>query len=230
MAEAGVYGILGSVLGYLVGQGVAKVITDFRLLEGLTLNYSSTSAFVSMALVIGVTLLSAVYPARKAYLSANPGFIGLLANVEPVDDVWHFDLPFVVHRSQALALNNFLMEYFDTHKEEAVGVFTTGDITYSIEPINGQDSYHLEFDCWLAPYDFGVSHHVNLWTTQDLEQDMMRYQMTLHRLSGDIPSCRRANVGFLLALRKRFLVWRIMKDEDKEICRQMYQPKMVETR
>ena len=53
VAEAVVYAIIGVTLGYIMGQGLGKVLIYFNLLQGMNLNYSSWSAIVSSLLVIG---------------------------------------------------------------------------------------------------------------------------------------------------------------------------------
>ena len=43
IAESCVYSVLGVVAGYLTGQVIAKVLIEFDLLGGFTLNYSSVA-------------------------------------------------------------------------------------------------------------------------------------------------------------------------------------------
>ncbi|MCJ7750245.1 MAG: ABC transporter permease, partial [Armatimonadetes bacterium] len=88
MAESFVYAILGAILGYLVGQGMAKVITIFHLLPGLYLNYSSVAAVASTSVVIGVVLLSTLYPARKASEVATPAIERSWQLPDPEGDKW----------------------------------------------------------------------------------------------------------------------------------------------
>src|SRR5690606_11877032 len=52
IAEAAVYAVLGSISGYLIAQMVAKFITTYGLLPGITLNYSSSAAVISTLIVM----------------------------------------------------------------------------------------------------------------------------------------------------------------------------------
>jgi hypothetical protein len=63
-------------------------------------------------------------------------------------------------------------------------------------------------DCWLKPYDLGISQDVRFEAVPAGEFDIYRIVVTIHRISGDTLSWQRMNRGFLNVLRKQFLVWR----------------------
>jgi hypothetical protein len=48
--------------------------------------------------------------------------------------------------------------------------------------------------------------------TEDID-GIYRIEINIMRLSGDVASWKRLNVGFLNVLRKRFLVWRTIAPE-----------------
>ena len=58
IAEACVYAVLGTVSGYLLGQGVIKILLWQGWLQGLNVNYSALSTVISSALVMVVVLIS----------------------------------------------------------------------------------------------------------------------------------------------------------------------------
>ena len=72
IAEATVYAVLGSISGYLIAQLVAKVITSTGVLQGITLNYSSSSAVIATIIVMATVLLSTLYPAWAASKLSQP--------------------------------------------------------------------------------------------------------------------------------------------------------------
>ncbi len=131
MAESFVYAILGAIFGYLIGQGLAKVITIFGILPGLYLNYSSVSAVASTSVVIGVVLLSTLYPARKASEVATPAIERRWQVPDPVGDNWDIPLPFAVTGDQATALTRFMVEWFEAYEEYSIGDFVTQRREYS---------------------------------------------------------------------------------------------------
>jgi hypothetical protein len=69
IAEACVYAVLGVTLGYILGQGLGKILIAFNLVQGMNLNYSSMSAIISAAIVMAVVLLSTI---RRGWPNARP--------------------------------------------------------------------------------------------------------------------------------------------------------------
>ena len=112
MAEAAMYAVIGGMSGYLIGQTVARGITEFQLLAGLTLNYSSLSAVASTAMVMGVVMLSTIYPARKASQMAVPDVNRQWSFPDPDGDDWSFEFPFTISRTETLGLCAYLTRFF----------------------------------------------------------------------------------------------------------------------
>ncbi len=216
MAESFVYAILGAILGYLVGQGMAKVITVFDLLPGLYLNYSSVAAVASTTVVIGVVLLSTLYPARKASEVATPAIERSWQLPEPEGDRWEIPLPFAVTGEQATALTRFMMEWFEAYEEYSIGDFVTQDVTSREERTEFGTSYVIELMAWVAPFDLGVSQRVQLRTIPTDMEDVFEIRLQLERVSGDVSSWRRVNRRFLNTLRKQFLIWRTLRAEERD--------------
>ena len=216
MAESFVYAILGAIFGYLIGQGTAKIITVFHLLPGLYLNYSSVSAVASTTIVIGVVLLSTVYPARKASEVATPAIERRWAVPDPTGDEWDIRMPFAVTGKQANALGSFMVEWFQAYEEYSVGDFVTQNVTSFEQP--GQYGQVLVIDlmAWVAPFDLGVSQKVQLRTIPTDMEDVYEIWLHLERVSGDVSSWRRVNRRFLNTLRKQFLIWRTLRAEDRD--------------
>ena len=100
IAEAVVYAIIGVTLGYIMGQGLGKVLIYFNLLQGMNLNYSSWSAIVSSLLVMGVVLLSTIYPAKIAAKSSVPDTVRRWIPPDPDGDRWEFEFPFMVSEAE----------------------------------------------------------------------------------------------------------------------------------
>jgi hypothetical protein len=216
IAEAAVYATIGSISGYLIGQILSKIITTFNVLPGLTLNYSAMSAVIAIMLVIVVVFLSALYPAWQAMRLAVPDIGAAWQIGSPEGDEWAFRLPFHVHQDLSLALVTFMRNYFAMHSEQAIGVFyTAGARIYKVEEESGGTGYGTTFTAWLAPYDFGVSQLCRLETVPSMDEGTYEFKLTIQRLSGDIPSWRRANKVFLNHIRKQFLIWRTVKPTDR---------------
>ncbi len=216
IAEACVYAIIGAVFGYLLGQTVATTLVHFDLLQGLTLNYSSTSTVTATIIVMAVVLGSTIYPAIKASRMAVPDIERKWKLPDPEGDEWHFDLPFTVLAEEAVGLNIFMRDYFEAHADESASDFYTNQVTFSQRKLNEEDrELDISMMVWLAPYDLGVSQRINLITEPvgEEEEDLYRIYLHVHRESGEIASWKRVNRRFLNLLRKQLLIWRTFNVE-----------------
>ena len=216
IAEALVYGIIGAVSGYLIGQGLAKLISVFHILPGLYLNFSSTSAELAIGLVVAVVLLSTIFPARKASEVATPAVDRTWKVPEPDGDTWKITLPFAVAGAQAMGINQFLAEWFRAYEEQSVGDFLTQDIQTTTAAEGDVTSYRLSGRIWLAPFDLGVSQMISLDTTPTDLEDVYEVHLTLTRVSGDVSNWKRVNRRFLNVVRKQFLIWRTLTEAQRE--------------
>ena len=208
IAEACVYAVLGTVAGYLLGQGVAKLLLWQGWLQGLSVNYSALSTVISSALVMLVVLLSSLYPARQASLMAVPDVTRRWKLPDPDGNRWHFEFPFTVGGKDVFGLSVFLVDYFESHMGESMGAFYTDGARFgAIETPTGP-GYTIDTTIWLAPYDLGVRQQVHFEAISTGEHDIYAMTLTIDRLSGDAASWRRGNQGFMNALRKQFLIWR----------------------
>jgi hypothetical protein len=228
IAEACVYAVLGTVSGYLLGQGVAKVLLWQGWLSGFTLNYSALSAVSSSLLVMAVVILSTLYPARQASQMAVPDVTRRWKLPEPDGDRWTFEFPFTVGGADVFGLSVFLADYFESHSGESMGSFyTDGASLDTIDAPSGQ-GYAIDTTIWLAPFDLGVSQQVRFEAAPTGEFGMFSLSLIIDRRSGDAASWRRVNQGFMNALRKQFLIWRTVSTEDKASYREKGQRMLAE--
>ncbi len=216
IAEALVYAIIGAVSGYLIGQALSKIISVFHILPGLYLNFSSTSAEVAIGLVIGVVLLSTIFPAKKASEVATPSVDRTWRLPDPDGDTWRITLPFAVSGAQAPGINSFLTEWFQSYEEQSVGDFLTQGIGSRRVAMTLGEGYRLTGRIWLAPFDLGVSQDIALDTAPTDLEDVYAVDITLTRVSGDVSNWKRVNRRFLNVVRKQFLIWRTLTAEERE--------------
>jgi hypothetical protein len=188
----------------------------FHLLPGLYLNFSSTSAEISIGLVIAVVLLSTLFPARKASEVATPAVDRTWKLPEPDGDEWTITLPFAVTGAQAQGINGFLAEWFRSYEEQSVGDFLTQGIRAGVHVMEGGNGYRLSGRVWLAPFDLGVSQDVELDTVPTELEDVYAVYIHLTRLSGDVSNWKRVNRRFLNVVRKQFLIWRTLSAAERE--------------
>ncbi len=217
IAEACVYAVFGTVGGYLLGQGVAKIILWQGWLSGLTLNYSAMSAVYVSVLVMAVVVLSTLYPARQASNMAVPDVTRRWTLPDPEGDHWRFEFPFTVGGREVFGLSRFLVDYFESHSGESTGMFMSEGTTLEARTTEKGEGCTIETTIWAAPYDLGVSQKVSFVASPTGEFNIYSLSLAIDRLSGDVTSWQRVNRGFMSALRKQFLIWRTLNPEEREV-------------
>ncbi len=135
---------------------------------------------------------------------------------EPEGDHWVIPLPFAVTGEQAAGLNSFLGEWFAAYEEYSIGDFVTQGVeSEEFQHENGK-GYRIKCMTWLAPFDLGVSQRVAVETTPTDTPDVFDIRLLIDRESGDISNWKRVNRRFLNTLRKQFLIWRTLKQAERE--------------
>ncbi len=226
VAEACVYGVLGVVIGYIIGQVGAKVLLMLDMLSGISLNYSSTSAIAGATLVMLVVLASSIYPARVAAQLAVPDVVRRWQLPDPKDDVWQFPFPFTVNVNAVQSLCGYLHTLFTSYSHESVGKMYTERTRIVKQEGGSRPEYAVQLLLWLAPFDMGVSQYLQ-FTMRPSEDNPRIYEIELfiQRISGPIAFWQRLNLGFMLDLRKQFLVWQTLKndlqEDHAEACRRV---------
>ncbi len=216
LAESCVYANIGAILGYLIGQGLTKVLILTGSLGPVQTNYSSLAAVFSTVIVLATVLLSTLWPARKAAQIAVPDIERRWRLPDPEGDRMSIRLPFTVTGRDAPASNAFLLEFLEAYVGYAGGDFLAEEVR-----LEAWDSYHgagyaLRARVWLAPYDLGVSQTVALHTEPTGEHRIYELRLELERRAGDVSSWRKTNWQFLNLLRKQFLIWRTLSADHKE--------------
>src|SRR5205085_11859512 len=121
VAEALTYGLIGAVFGYVIGQGVGTALLKLGWLGNVTLNYSGTSAMLTMGLILLIVLLSALVPARLASKIAAPSIDRTWKVPLPKGDEIMAHLPFTINKTAAEGALAYLAEFFDAHQEGSIG-------------------------------------------------------------------------------------------------------------
>ena len=133
------------------------------LAQGMNLNYSSISAILSALMVMGVVLLSTLYPARLAARTAVPDIVRRWMPPPPEGDRWVFDFPFSVGVAEVVGLSGFLANYFRAYSVDSVGAFYTEKVgIVSLAAEAPDNAYAVQMLVWLAPFDMGVSQYMQM--------------------------------------------------------------------
>lgn len=211
-AEATVYGLVGSMTGYLGAQIFAKVAAAMGRLGWIDpppLNYSSTNAVITLVVIIVAVLVSTIYPALKASRSANPGIQRSWRMPSPMDDKLELEFPFTVSHDDMTGLIMYLREYFDQHSDQTIGGFAAKHVDIGCSPEN---AYHINADIWLSPFDQGVTQTFTMHTQNSDIEGVDRVFLAMKRTGGSPAMWTRGNKLFVAQLREQFLLWRTLPD------------------
>ena len=171
-----------------------------------------------------VVLASSIYPARVASQLAVPDVVRRWQLPDPKDDVWQFAFPFTVNVNAVQSLCGYLHTLFTSYSHESVGKMYTERTRVVMQPHAEGTQYAVQLLLWLAPFDMGVSQFLQ-FTMRPSEENPRIYEIELYiqRISGPLAFWQRLNLGFMLDLRKQFLVWQTLKgnlqEDHAEACR-----------
>ncbi|WP_457574113.1 FtsX-like permease family protein [Desulfolithobacter sp.] len=221
VAEALAFGVISVVLGYLLAQTSAVLLANTPLWQGITVNYSSTAGVAALILVMGVVLLSVIYPSRMAAAIAIPDVNRSWSMPEAREDTIEVTLPFLMRHHEHASICGFLYSYLLGHQDVSHGLFSTGEVELLTDD-SGQTSaldhgggcVHLGAKVWLAPFDFGIVQRVEIHFCPAREgSEFLEIKVSMTRLAGESALWYRANKQFLNGLRKQLLAWRSLDDE-----------------
>jgi len=209
LAEAFVYSVIGSVGGYLIGQILAIGLTEFDLVRGINLNFSSLSVVYVIAFTIGIVLLSTLYPAIVATRAAVPSGKRKWSLPPHDGDRMRLVFPFIYQPKLAGGIMVYLEEYFSRFTEASFGeLIATLKHKSKSKDQQGKDSYRLIYEIALAPFDLGVTQEVDFHAVYDELVQSYRIRTTITRLSGQDSNWATTNKPFLEKLRKYMMNWR----------------------
>jgi len=129
VAEAVVFGLIGSVSGYLIGQALSQIIVHFQLLD-VNLNYSSMAVMLVIFAAIATVVISTLYPAYIATQASVPSGQRRWKLPNPSGDDLHLEFPFSFTEEQLPGVCAFLHQFMDLNSEASSGQFLAQDAPF----------------------------------------------------------------------------------------------------
>jgi len=218
LAEAVTYGLMGSLFGYVAGQGLATLLGHLGWLGGLSLNYSGTHAIFTMLMVVCITIVSSIIPAYRAGRLAVPSNRMYWSVPAPRDGVISDKLPFTVTDRTANGTLLYLHDYLDAHRDGAIGCFITDAM--SLTPMTLRNAGNADRELTvirpqatvsLAPYDLGVRQDAEIRIAPTDDPEILEIGVSLRHVSGQVDNWVRLNKTFLGDLRRQLLGWRNLR-------------------
>ena len=205
---------------YILSQGVGRVLTELELTGGMNMTFTSLTTIYASLAIAGATFISTFFPARTAMEIATPAEDAGWKLPEPEGDVLSFDLPFTFTHRDRIAVLSFFHRYLEDHGEGSSGRFFAGPpqigVSDQLDPL-ADDAYipQITTTIWLKPFDLSVSQNMIISLPVDSETGEFKAHIDLVRLSGTKESWLRLNHGFVAQVRKHFLHWRAVSDDDR---------------
>lgn len=221
LAEAFVYVVVGSVLGYLLSQGVGRVLTELGLTGGLNMTFTSLATIYASLAIAAAVFSSTWFPARSAMAIAAPAEDSGWKLPQPDGDLLALDLPFNFGARDRIAVLGFFQRWLREHGEGSSGRFFAAEPALGVA--EGLDAHtgglvpELALTVWLKPFDLAVSQALRISAPFDPETGQFQARLELTRLSGTRESWLRLNQGFVAGLRRHFLHWRAVTDADRAV-------------
>ncbi len=212
-AESAIYSVVGGMGGYLLGQVTAKLAAIMGARGWITpppMNFASLNSVLTIFVVMGVVLLSTVYPALKAGRSANPGVARKWKMPSPKGNRLDFIFPFTVSKIDFVGILSFIREHFGNHADATLGGFAARNVRIfrNGDAPGGDMRLGIEADISLAPFDLGIFQHFRMFSKEFEIKGIEEIVVELERVAGTPAAWRRANRGFADELREQFLLWR----------------------
>lgn len=210
LAEALVYGVIGAIGGYLIGQILAMSAQSFGLVRGMNVNFSSLMVVWAIVFTVGLVLLSTLYPAWVATRTAVPS--GTRRWSLPDHDGNHMkvDLPFIYEPELAVGVMAYLHEILSSCVEGAVSEMLVDVRSLTSSQEDGRPVLQSAYGVALAPYDLGVTQCLAIEARFDPRLDSYGMSLDIQRESGQDTSWLAVNQPMLERLRKALLRWRNM--------------------
>ena len=230
-AESAVYSVIGGMGGYLISQVIAKIFTFLGQRGIITppeMNFSSLTSVCTILIVMGVVMLSTIFPALRASKSANPGVARKWKMPNPEGDLLKFVFPFTVSEIDFTGILSFIGEHFANHSDATLGSFAAKDVRLFRLPgaKGGKDALGIEADVSLAPFDLGIFQKFRMYSSEFEIPGIDEVVVELRRVGGTPTSWIRSNRAFAAELREQFLFWRSLPIETIEHYRAQTEEKL----
>ncbi|MBS7618448.1 M28 family peptidase [Candidatus Bathyarchaeota archaeon] len=210
--EAVAYSILSVVPAYFLGVVANSLLISGKFLpESFSLN--ATSLSIALAIFAGIlsTLLAMVYPIRIASKLITPSLERKWKiPTKPKGDLWDIPLPFsLTDEREVEAVYLFLEEFFKARTSETPDPFIVRSIR------TGLKEKVQELLVSLMPLDSGVYQRALI--NSKFYEDTRKYDfvLRLERIEGTPDTWVALNYGFIDAVRKQLLTWKMLSDSDK---------------
>lgn len=239
IAESLAFAVISVVAGYLLAQGVAHFLAGTSVWAGMTANYSSMAGVAAMLLVIGVVLVSVIYPSKVAANIAIPDVNRSWQLPDDDSGVLTLTLPFLIKNHEQECAACFVLDYYKAHRDVSHGLFSTDDIDFDFASMrpggiiaaspDARTCFFMGVRVWMAPFDFGIRQRVDIiFCPAESFPEFLEIKVRIVREAGERQTWWRLCRLFLNDLRKQLLVWRSLDPEAMRALEEHFKATMKE--
>ncbi|MCS7120586.1 MAG: M28 family peptidase [Nitrososphaerota archaeon] len=214
IAEAAVYAVVGSLIGYVVAMTVGRAAVTLGLQLGF-MNYASGWVAGAIGVSLLATILSTLYPTISAARMITPSLERRWRiPTKPVGDEWSIPLPFFpADEREAAGILNFIKEYFEHHMSPVAPEFSVSSLNIMETRVEGFPALILDAETRIVPYEQGIRQRTKI----QLINRSGKWNIVIHltRLTGTSKAWADHNRAFLTKVREQFLLWRGLPPEER---------------
>jgi len=134
---------------------------------------------------------------------------------KPKGDNWEIPLPFVSSEAEAGGILTFLKEFYEGHAlREESPIFFAQDLSAEERAAEGARIKSLSATVAIEPYPRGISQRATVKAV--MAEGRSSFALELTRVTGEQASWRNLNTPFIDEVRKQLLIWRSLRDDEKQ--------------
>ena len=217
LAETTSYAVVGGIVGYLFAMVLGRM-AGFVTQGAISANYSSIYVLMALEVSMGVTILSSLYPILVASRMVTPSLERKWKiPIKPKTNFRDIPLPFYASSErETFGVMRYISEYLEAHRISGAPDFLVLDIRFSEGKNERQQRCkNVIADLRLSPYEAGVVQTSAISMTE-VEPSRWQCFLALERKMGTQEEWVRLNYNYVDNLRKQLLLWRSLKDVERE--------------
>ena len=218
LAESLIFGLLGSVIGYMMSIGTINILLRLGLIPAtVSLNFTSEWTMVAVGFSVLIVTASTIYPMFLSAKLVTPSIERVWRiPTKPKGNEWVIPLPFVSPPEETTGILNFLEEYLKGYTLEEKGLFRVSEMKRYEILEKDREIKAISATVMLAPFEAGVSQDVHIRAFRPKGEKNYTFEIYLRQKTGMRSVWVHANRHFTNVIRKQMLVWRSLKPEDKK--------------
>jgi ABC-type lipoprotein release transport system permease subunit len=216
--EAILYGIVGTVLGYIPGIiGSQFLIRSGMMPQGFVPGFASVYILVVTAVILAMELAGVAYPVWKVSTIVTPGLLRKFRfTVKGESKTLYVPMPFFSREDETYAVLSFIDEYLTSCKVEGLAPFIVlEDPKYAYDSSGFTRKLILKTKLLLPPYDANITQLVQIVAQAEVGVDRYEYSFHIEQLTGSVESWKKSVGACIETLRRQLLLWRTLPDEEK---------------